>query len=99
MIESATFSITTVTKIGQQGESMEHRIGMRLVFSASLLSICLAATAYGQRKIFVFDTGMVTLGPNQILRISGDGVDQDDVITLRFRRIQYSQGQIGRAHV
>jgi len=71
---------------------MEHRIGMRLVFTALLLSICLAATAYGQRKSFVFDTGMVTLGPNQILRISGDGVDQDDVITLRFRRIQYSQG-------
>jgi len=93
MIESAAFALTTVTKIGQQGEHMEHRIGMRLVFCALLLSVCLAATAYGQqRKIFVVDTGMVTLGPNQILRISGDGVDQDDVITLRFRRTQYTQG-------
>lgn len=71
---------------------MEHRIGMRLVFSALVLSLCLAATSYGQRKMFVVDTGMVTLGPNQILRISGDGVDQDDAIQVRFRRIQYSQG-------
>ena len=75
------------------GEDMEHRIGIRLLFGALLLSTCLAVTGSGQQKRgFVFDTGMVTLGPNQILRISGDGVDQDDAITLRFRRIQYSQG-------
>ena len=37
----------------------------------------------------VADTGVITIGPNQILRISGDGVDQDDVIALRFRRIGY----------
>ncbi len=40
----------------------------------------------------IADTGVLTLGPNQILRISGDGVDQDDVVTLRFRRIGYAQG-------
>ena len=50
----------------------------------------MSSTVYSQGQLRpVADTGMLPIGPNQVLRISGDGVDQDDVI--RFRVISYSQ--------
>lgn len=58
---------------------------------AALASSNRAALAQNQMRV-VADTGVITLGPNQILRVSGDGVDQDDPVTLRFRRIRYAQG-------
>lgn len=44
-----------------------------------------------QRNQFRLDTGVITPGPGQKVRvsISGDGVDQDDVIQVRFRRLGY----------
>ena len=59
-------------------------------FAALVVSLVLLTTAQAQNQLrAVADTGIITIGPNQILRISGDGVDQDDVVTFRFRRIGY----------
>jgi hypothetical protein len=68
-------------------------LSIALALSVTLLSLTSSdRTAHAQNQIRVIaDTGVVTLGPNQILRISGDGVDQDDIITLRFRQMTYLQ--------
>jgi hypothetical protein len=72
---------------------MKRRIAIStaVVLSVILISLVIAdypAEAQNQLRV-VADTGIITPGPNQILRVSGDGVDQDDVITFRFRRIGY----------
>src|SRR5688572_23336939 len=56
-------------------------LGLMLIFSSA---------AHSQTLRPLGDTGILPIGPNQILRISGDGVDQDDVV-VRIRRINYSQ--------
>jgi hypothetical protein len=67
----------------------------RAMFSIGLavclgLMLILSSAAYSQTLRPLGDTGILPIGPNQILRISGDGVDQDDVV-VRIRRISYSQ--------
>ena len=42
-------------------------------------------------KLFHWDTGVVALGPNQVLRIMGDW-DGDGDTTVAFREIKYGQG-------
>lgn len=42
-------------------------------------------------KLFHWDTGVVTLGPNQVLRIVGDWNGDGDT-TVGFREIRYGQG-------
>jgi len=72
---------------------MKSRIMISIAFALSLAAVLLTSsdsTVGAQQSIHRFDTGSVNLGPNQVLRISGDGVDQDDPITFRFRRIVYS---------
>ena len=53
-----------------------------------------APTARGQqpRTKVAFDTGIVTLGPNQILRITVNGQGGNDTVAAGFRRMSYSQG-------
>jgi hypothetical protein len=62
------------------------RLSMELVFSVVLLSM--TALAQGGLKP-VADTGMVTLGPNQVLRITIAAGNGDDSIRVRFRRMGY----------
>ena len=42
-------------------------------------------------KLFHWDTGVVALGPNQVLRIAGDWNGDGDT-TVGFREIKYGQG-------
>ena len=42
-------------------------------------------------KLFHWDTGIVALGPNQVLRITGDWNGDGDT-TVGFREIKYGQG-------
>ncbi|HEU4835245.1 MAG TPA: hypothetical protein VFS90_12540 [Pyrinomonadaceae bacterium] len=42
-------------------------------------------------KLFHWDTGVVALGPNQVLRITGDWNGDGDT-TVGFREIKYGQG-------
>lgn len=62
----------------------------------SLLSSSSSVRAQQTRKLVTFDTGIVTLGPNQILRltISGDFTNDGD-INVAFRGIKYAQGACG----
>jgi len=57
-----------------------------------LLVFAPAARGRQQRPKAAFDTGVVTLGPNQILRITVNGPGGSDALTVGFRRMSYSQG-------
>ena len=57
-----------------------------------LLVFAPAARGQQTRPKAAFDTGVVTLGPNQILRITVNGQGGNDTITVGFRRMSYSQG-------
>ena len=72
---------------------------------ASAMFLSYDSSAQGQqRRRFSFDTGVVTLGPHQSLRMglygdyNSDGdVDAADYITARLRRMEYiEQGNIYR---
>ena len=75
---------------------------LKITLSIALaLSVGLAAlasyetTAKAQNQVrIVADTGMVTLGPNQILRVAimEDGSDNITLENYVFRRITYTQG-------
>lgn len=49
------------------------------------------ATNAQPRRQRVFDTGAVTLGPNQYLRITVNAGDGNDTVNLRLKEIQYGQ--------
>ena len=63
---------------------------MSVVFT-SLMSSDSTAQAQ-QRQRCTADTGVITLGPNQKLRVVVTGMGGNDTITVRFRRMQYAQG-------
>ena len=62
----------------------------------ALLSSNSSVGAQQTRRLVTFDTGVVTLGPNQILRltITGD-FNNDGDVTVGFRGIKYAQGACG----
>ena len=75
---------------------MKRRIALSIAFSLSIVLAVLASSAstaqaqQGRRK--VADTGIVSLGPNQVLRLTAteDG-DSDGADFLVFRRMEYGQ--------
>ena len=75
---------------------MKRRItlSIALVMSITLLSLMSSnSTAQAQQRMrFRADTGIVALGPNQVLRVTVTAVDGADFLTVRFRRMQYAQG-------
>lgn len=68
-------------------------LGLILVL---LWSFDSAVRAQQTRKIVTFDTGVVTLGPNQMLRVTivGD-FNNDGDTTVGLRGIKYAQGACG----
>ena len=71
---------------------------MKLKITLSLVLVLLslsgfAPAARGQqtRTKVASDTGIVTLGPNQILRITVNGQGGNDTVAVGFRRMSYSQ--------
>lgn len=65
-----------------------------LAVSVSLLSFVSSNSvtqAQLRGKLFHWDTGVVALGPNQVLRITGDWNGDGDT-TVGFREIKYGQG-------
>jgi len=64
-----------------------------LVVGLILLSLVSSdsVTQAQQRRLFQWDTGVVSLGPNQVLRITGDWNGDSDTI-VGFREIKYGQG-------
>jgi hypothetical protein len=68
---------------------------MALVLGSLLVSLTSSdSTARAQQQVkFRADTGIVTLGPNQVLRVTATGdTDGADFLAVRFRRMQYAQG-------
>ena len=67
-------------------------LAFALAVSVILLSVASSdsATQAQQRILFQWDTGVVSLGPNQVLRITGDWNGDGDS-TVGFREIKYGQ--------
>ena len=76
---------------------MKRRIALTMALALGSLLVSLTtsdSTARAQQQTrFRGDTGIVTLGPNQVLRVTATGdVDGNDFLAVRFRRVQYGQG-------
>lgn len=77
---------------------MKRRISLSIAVALSIVLVLLTSsdstvTAQNQLRV-VADTGVITLGPNQVLRVTvaaGD-VNGDDPLRVRFRQIKYAQG-------
>lgn len=75
---------------------MRRRIALAVTFVASV-SVLLLVNSYStthaqlRGKLFHWDTGVVALGPNQVLRLTGDWNGDGDT-TVGFREIKYGQG-------
>src|SRR5687768_13242660 len=76
---------------------MKRRISLSIALALSVILLSLMSsdstvTAQNQMRA-VADTGVVTLGPNQILRVAAAaGALNDDDMRVSFRRIKYAQG-------
>ena len=86
-------AIFFVTK--DKGEEMKRTIALAVALGVSAILLLLVSsdstTQAQQRKLFQWDTGVVSLGPNQVLRLSGDW-NGDGATTVGFRSIKYGQG-------
>ena len=74
---------------------MKRSIALAVALAVSVILLSLAssdsATQAQQRgKLFQWDTGVVSLGPNQVLRLTGDWNGDGDT-TVGFREIKYGQ--------
>jgi len=76
-------------------EKVKRNIAFAVALAVSVILLSLAssdsATQAQQRRLFQWDTGVVSLGPNQVLRIVGDWNGDGDT-TVGFREIKYGQG-------
>lgn len=78
---------------------MKRRIVLTVAFSLSVILMSLASSdsttkAQQRGRLFQWDTGVVKLGPNQVLRLFGDANGDGDVDGndyLVFREIKYGQ--------
>ena len=74
---------------------MKRSIALAVVLAVSVIMLSLASSdsvsQAQQRRLFQWDTGIVSLGPNQVLRITGDWNGDGDT-TVGFREIKYGQG-------
>ena len=73
---------------------MKRSIASAITLAASmilLVSSDSSTQAQLRGKLFHWDTGVVALGPNQVLRITGDWNGDGDT-TVGFREIKYGQG-------
>ena len=74
---------------------MKRSIALAVALAVSLILLSLASSdsvsQAQQRRLFRWDTGVVSLGPNQVLRLVGDW-DGDGDTSIGFREIKYGQG-------
>jgi len=75
---------------------MRRRLKLSLALLASVVLSLLgwqpAARAQTRARL-VADTGIVWLGPNQVLRLAVVSTSRRDDVTVRFRRLEYAQGE------
>lgn len=74
---------------------MRHRICLSIALVLSLVLVSLASSDSSakaqQPQRFTADTGIVTLGPNQALRIIAAGGPGGGPHIIQFRRMEYTQ--------
>jgi hypothetical protein len=74
---------------------MKRSIALAVALAVSGILLLLASSdsvsQAQQRRLFQWDTGVVSLGPNQVLRITGDWNGDGDT-TVGFREIKYGKG-------
>ena len=75
---------------------MKRNIALAVTLAVSVILLSLASSdsatqAQERGRLFQWDTGVVSLGPNQVLRITGDWNGDGDT-TVGFREIKYGQG-------
>jgi hypothetical protein len=72
---------------------MKRRITLSIALVLSIVLVTLTSSdskAQAQNQIgVVADTGLITLGPNQILRLTVNTREGNDTINVRFRRQEY----------
>lgn len=79
-------------EMNREGENMKRRILIALALVLSLTSFAIPAQKDAPaRRMFVRDTGIVNLGPNEVLRLSCVTRDGSPT-TVGFRRLEYAQG-------
>jgi hypothetical protein len=68
---------------------MKRKVRNSIAIALMTVMMCvLTAQAQQPKRKPIADTGVVTLGPNQILRVVGDW-NGDGVATIQFRQIKY----------
>ena len=73
---------------------MKSRLTISIAIVFSVLVLSTTALAQGAMKP-IADTGMIKLGPNQVLRLTVPLGSGDDEMRIRFRRMEYiEQGNI-----
>jgi hypothetical protein len=76
-----------------KGTIMKHRniFSIALILGTLLWPISFASTVQGQQggRRLIADSGVVRLGPGQILRITINGQAGNDTLNVRFRRTYY----------
>jgi len=80
----------------EKGRKMKRSIPSAVTLAVSMILLLLVSSdsstqAQLRGKLFHWDTGVVALGPNQVLRITGDWNGDGDT-TVGFREIKYGQG-------
>ena len=74
---------------------MKRRITFTVVFIAItcgiLLSLPNSHSTAAAPRVLTADSGAITLGPGQKLRITVNGQGGNDALTVRFRRMSYSR--------
>ena len=72
---------------------MKRRITLSIALALSIVLVSLTSsdsTVKAQNQVrVVTDTGLITLGPNQILRLTVSNRDGNDTINVRFRQQEY----------
>ena len=79
-----------------KGGKMKRSIALTVALAMSAILLSLASPdsaiqAQERGRLFHWDTGVVSLGPNQVLRITGDWNGDGDT-TVGFREIKYGKG-------
>ena len=74
---------------------MKHRIPWVIALTVSAVLVLMTSSgstaAQGQLRA-IADTGVVTLGPNQVLRLTVNGQGGNDTVAVGLRRMSYSRG-------
>ena len=68
-------------------------LSIALIWSLALVSLTSSDSTVNAEppERYTFDTGLITLGEGQILRITVNGQSGDDTIAVRFRQLKYMQ--------